>query len=282
MAKRKALGRGLGALLPEVESQAGEEVRQIPIHRISPNPDQPRKQFDPDRLEELAASLRVHGMLQPVVVRPHADGYHLIVGERRWRAAQRAGMERIPALVIEPRPEELLVMALVENLQRDDLAPLEEAGAFQALQARFGLTQEAIAQSVGRSRAAVANAVRLLKLPASVRELLAAGALTAGHARAILTLDGQARQADLARRVVRQALSVRQTEALARRLARPAPPARPPVDSRSASLADLGERIGRTLGSRVKVVPRKRGARFIIDCAADEEIESLIDALGLR
>lgn len=270
------------ALLPEADSGFGPEVRELSIHQIEPSPDQPRKRIDPDRLSELADSIRARGLIQPVVVRPNGETYELVVGERRWRAALEAGLERIPALVIDPPPEERLVLGLVENIQREELGPLEEADAYRVLQEEHGLTQEQVAQAVGKSRVAVTNSLRLLKLPAMVREMLITGQLTAGHGRAILTARSAERQVQVARQAVRQGLSVRQTEEVARRLETRRAPREEPDDPRTLSLLDLGDRMGRRLGSRIRVVPRRRGARFIIDCGGDDEIEAMIDLLGLR
>ena len=216
----RRLGKGLGALLGEYleEPTSGEiPIRELDVGRIRPNPFQPRRQFQDDSLDELEASIRENGLLQPLVVRPSGPDFELVAGERRWRVLTRLGWEKVPTLVRPLSDEQMLVMALVENLQREDLGPLEEAVGYQQLVDGFGLTQKAVARRVGRERSTVANALRLLTLPAAVRDLLSEGSLTAGHARAVLSVEGEAEQIALAREVVSRGLSVREAEALARR-----------------------------------------------------------------
>ena len=216
----RRLGKGLGALLGEYleEPTSGEiPIRELDVGRIRPNPFQPRRQFQDDSLDELEASIRENGLLQPLVVRPSGPDFELVAGERRWRVLTRLGWEKVPTVVRPLSDEQMLVMALVENLQREDLGPLEEAVGYQQLVDGFGLTQKAVARRVGRDRSTVANALRLLTLPAAVRDLLSEGALTAGHARAVLSVEGETEQIALAREVVSRGLSVREAEALARR-----------------------------------------------------------------
>ena len=216
----RRLGKGLGALLGEYleEPTSGEiPIRELDVGRIRPNPFQPRRQFQDDSLDELEASIRENGLLQPLVVRPSGPDFELVAGERRWRVLTRLGWEKVPAVVRPLSDEQMLVMALVENLQREDLGPLEEAVGYQQLVDGFGLTQKAVARRVGRDRSTVANALRLLTLPTAVRDLLSEGALTAGHARAVLSVEGETEQIALAREVVSRGLSVREAEALARR-----------------------------------------------------------------
>jgi len=216
----RRLGKGLGALLGEYleEPTTGETpVRELEIGRISPNPFQPRRQFEGEALDELEASIRENGLLQPLVVRPAGPDFELVAGERRWRVLTRMGWEKAPTIVRPLSDEQMLVVALVENLQREDLGPLEEAIGYQQLIDGFGLTQKSVARRVGRDRSTVANALRLLTLPAAVRDLLNEGVLTAGHGRAILAMDGEQQQVALAREVVAKGLSVRETEARARR-----------------------------------------------------------------
>ena len=216
----RRLGKGLGALLGEYleEPTSGDiPIRELDVGRIRPNPFQPRRQFQDDSLDELEASIRENGLLQPLVVRPSGPDFELVAGERRWRVLTRLGWEKVPTVVRPLSDEQMLVMALVENLQREDLGPLEEAVGYQQLVDGFGLTQKAVARRVGRDRSTVANALRLLTLPAAVRDLLSEGALTAGHARAVLSVEGETEQIALAREVVSRSLSVREAEALARR-----------------------------------------------------------------
>ena len=215
----RRLGKGLGALLGEYldEPAAGEiPIRELEIGRIRPNPYQPRRQFDGDALDELEASIRENGLLQPLVVRPSGPDFELVAGERRWRVLTRLGWERAATIVRPLSDEQMLVVALVENLQREDLGPLEEAVGYQQLIDGFGVTQKEVARRVGRDRSTVANAVRLLTLPPAVQELLSDGALTAGHARAILSIEGESGQVALAREIVAKRLSVREAEARAR------------------------------------------------------------------
>jgi ParB family chromosome partitioning protein len=253
----RRLGEGLGALLGEyLEEPASGEIplRELEIGRIRPNPFQPRRQFEGDALDELEASIRENGLLQPLVVRPSGPDFELVAGERRWRVLTRMGWEKAPTIVRPLSDEQMLVVALVENLQREDLGPLEEAVGYQQLIDGFGLTQKAVARRVGRDRSTVANALRLLTLPKSVRDMLSEGALTAGHARAILSVESEAEQVSLAREVVAKRLSVREAEARARpgrKRDRPGgkrgPRAEDPVARKTAVL------LSRTYGTDVKV-----------------------------
>jgi ParB family transcriptional regulator, chromosome partitioning protein len=262
--KRKALGRGLAALIPgaaaprtpEAPGRAGDGLRIVAIEDVHPSAAQPRKQFDDARLDELAASIRAQGIIQPLVVRVRdAGGYELIAGERRWRAAQRAGLHEVPAVVRDVAEKRAFEMALVENLQREDLNPIEEAQGFERLIDEFGYTQEALAARVGKDRSTVANALRLLRLPEGVRDLVTAGRLSMGHARALLGLEGAPDIERLARRIVARDLSVRQVEALVRRERDGAPAAAPATaEAASTSARDLALRLTRALGTRVKVV----------------------------
>jgi ParB family transcriptional regulator, chromosome partitioning protein len=264
--KRQALGRGLAALIPGAKppeaaapvgpGRGAEGLRTVAIEDVHPSPGQPRKQFDDARLDELAASIEAQGIIQPLVVRlREGGGYELIAGERRWRAAQRAGLHEVPAVVRDVAEKRAFEMALVENLQREDLNPIEEAQGFERLIDEFGYTQEALATRVGKDRSTVANALRLLRLPTSVRGLVTEGRLQMGHARALLGLESTDAIERLARRVVARELSVRQVEALVKRERdgktehAPEAPAKP-----SSSARALGERLSRALGTRVRVV----------------------------
>ena len=228
MAKRAALGKGLEALLPQIEKGDRGNLLQCDVRDIRPSPWQPRRLLADDGIDELAQSIREKGILQPLVVRPDKTGagYELIIGERRWRAAQRAGLSKVPILIKEATDQEVVEMALIENLQREDLNPLEEAEAYQRLMTEFAYTQEALAQRIGKDRSSVANAVRLLKLPGEVKEALAKNAISMGHARSLLALRTEAQQISFCRRIVSKGLSVREAEDGIRRLldneARPA------------------------------------------------------------
>ncbi|NLN12426.1 MAG: ParB/RepB/Spo0J family partition protein [Acidobacteria bacterium] len=271
--RRRGLGRGLDALLrPE------QGVREIEIGRLRPNRFQPRAQFDETGLEELAASIRAQGIVQPLLVRAESDGnFTIVAGERRWRAAQRAGLATVPAVVREVAGDrELLELALVENLQRADLNPAEEAEAFRLLQESFGLSQEEVAVRVGRSRAAVSNTLRLLRLAPEVLDLLRGGRLTAGQARPLVGLAPE-RQVTLANRTVRSGLSARQVE----RAAQGASPRRPPAPP-EAHAAAAAERLTRLLQARVEIVRRRRGGEVRIHFHSEEELIRLFDLLAAK
>jgi ParB family transcriptional regulator, chromosome partitioning protein len=273
--KRERLGRGLAALLGEnlgddaaLAGAAQVQARQLPISAIAPNPYQPRREFTEEDLADLTASLRESGLLQPVVVRP-APGtggvakWELIAGERRWRAAMRLGWKEIPAVIKEADDRTLLVLALVENIQRAGLSPLEEAEGYERLADEFSLTQQQVADVVGKDRSTVANALRLLQLPASVRQLLREGSLTAGHARALLGLDGEVRMADAARQAVEGEWSVRDVEAYVKR-ARKGPRAARASQPRELNERALEEELQRLLGTEVRI-HRGRGANGRIE-----------------
>ena len=281
--QRGGLGRGLGALIPR--GQAG--LQELPIASIAPNPHQPRTGIDEAALEELAESIRQHGLLQPVVVtQGEQDGaYLLVAGERRWRAAQRAGLETIPALVKEAAPLGRLELALVENIQREDLAPLELAAAYRALIDEHGLTQERVAQRIGKSRVAVANTLRLLQLPAPARQALAAGQISEGHARALLGAPTEEGLLATLQVVQARRLTVRETEELVRRTASagreaPEPAAEPrPGLASDQEIAYLEERFRQALGTRVQLVRTRQGGRLVIHFYSDEELEGLYEAI---
>jgi ParB family chromosome partitioning protein len=279
MKPKGGLGRGLAALLPTGEGQ----LREVDVDLIVPNPRQPRERMDPEALAELAESVRQHGVLQPLIVTEAAREpgrpatYQLVAGERRWQAAKLAGLERVPVVVKEASDQQLLEWALIENLQRADLGPLEEATAFRQLVEEFGLTQEQVADRVGRSRSAVANTLRLLRLPPEVRELLASGALSEGHARALLMVEDEARLVALARRAAAEAWTVRRTEREARM---PQPPrANPePADLEWTALAT---RLREALGTKVDLARAKRGGRLVIHFYSDDDLTALARRLGV-
>jgi ParB family chromosome partitioning protein len=285
------MGRGLSALLaPSHENGAtrASELREIPLELIDPNPRQPRREFDEAGLVALADSLRERGVLQPVLLRPVPGGtYELIAGERRWRAAQLAGFETVPALVREHDDAESLELALIENMAREDLNPIEEARACALLVEELGLTREDVGRRVGRSRVAVSNLLRLLDLPDEVLELLAAGHLTEGHGRALLTAPDHETRRRLARSAVQEGWSVRQTEARARetgrrggpRAARSAPAGEPHPDQVEAARR-LGDALGRALGADVQVAPRGDGYRVVLELTDPAAAELLAERLG--
>jgi ParB family chromosome partitioning protein len=254
-------------------------LREIPVEQIRPNPWQPRTFFDEQELGELAQSIREHGVLQPVLVSQQTDGsFQLITGERRWRAVQLAGMPTIPAMVKEATPQASLEMALVENIQRRDLNPLEEAHAYRQLLDEHGLTQEQLGQRIGKSRVAVTNTLRLLHLPEEVRQTLANGTITEGHARAILMANGEAQRLRLLQRVLDEHLSVRDTEALARQMnaSRVTTTEAAPPDPDVERLEDA---FRQALGTRVRLMRGRHGGRLVIHFFSDEELQGIYEAI---
>jgi ParB family chromosome partitioning protein len=285
---RKALGRGLDALIPgagramppsseSLAEPASPDVL-IAIDKIRPNPRQPRVEFDEGALTELVTSIRTQGVIQPLLVRRMPDGdYELIAGERRLRAAERAGLTHVPVFARDTSDVESLELALVENVQRDDLSPLEEATAYQRLINEFGHTQEEVAERVGKSRPAVANALRLLRLPESIKQDLARGRLTAGHARVLLSIDDPEAQVRAAKQIQARQMSVRDAEHLAAtRKGAAQPTARDP--HRSA----LERELSSTLGTRVRITPKGRGGKIEIEFYSQEELQGLVDRMGRR
>ncbi|NUM48591.1 MAG: ParB/RepB/Spo0J family partition protein [Anaerolineales bacterium] len=282
--KKPGLGKGLEALIPVGET--GEKalpvsgVSEILIDDITPNPRQPRTHFDFEELEELAASIREHGIIQPLIL-THGDlpgTYTLIAGERRWQAAKQAGLDRVPAIIREATEQERLELALIENIQRTDLSPLESAEAYRHLADDFGLSQDAIAQRVGKSRVAVSNTMRLLKLPEKVRQTLAEGRITEGHARALLGLSTHQAQVAALHTVLKNNLTVRQTEELVRKLTgqkpdRAAKPALP------AEIKELEEQLRAQLGTRVSLNHKRKGGTLVIHYYSDEELNALAEKL---
>jgi len=276
--QKRGLGKGLGALIPTAPSTAEVPgARSVPVNRITPNPRQPRHTIDPAGLAELAASIREHGLIQPLIVTAAGADYQLIAGERRWAAARMAGLTEVPVLVKDATPQQMLELALVENIQRADLNPLEEAGAYRQLMDEFGLTQEAVAERVGKSRVAVANTVRLLGLPPEVQAPLAAGEISEGHARALLRLEDLPRQIAVLKRIRERGLSVRQTEELVRRLVEPPPDATPTARSRTPETEALEDRFRQALGTKVALQRSKKGGRLVIYFYSDEELQGIYE-----
>lgn len=289
--KRRGLGRGLGALIAG-SAAAGEQerealiaqaeaggIRMLPVAEILPNPHQPRTVFNPDALAELSASIAEHGIIQPLIVTESLDEpqrYWLIAGERRWRAAQQAGLESVPVIVREASPQQLLEWALVENVQRADLNPLEEATAYDSLMAEFGLTQAQVAERVGKSRSAVANTVRLLGLPPTVQSALTDGRISAGHARALLSLPDHPAMDAALEQVTGRELTVRQTEALIRRLLEPPPPTPAESAESQTHLRALESRFRSTLGTKVTLDRKADGSgRLVVHFFSDDDLDNI-------
>jgi len=281
--RRPALGRGMAALLPNAAppTPSGRSVLQLPIEAVERSKEQPRKRFDERQLEELAASIREHGVVEPILVRRHGERYRIVAGERRWRAAQRAGLKEIPALLREAGDREAFELALVENLQRADLNAVEEAEAYEFLLKEHGLTQEEVAARVGKERSTVANALRLLKLPADVRDMVREGRLEMGHARALLALERTDAIRRAAHDVIRAGLSVRATEALVRKLLAPGEAARGGAGAESPSAKAVVTRLQRRLGARCRLLPRSaQTGRIEIEYTSLEELDGILGRIG--
>ena len=269
---RKALGRGLDALLPSSEEKA---TLELPIAELSPNPFQPRQQFDDDALTELAASIKTHGLLQPVIVRKTEQGYQIIMGERRWRAARLAGLRHIPVLVRTASDDQALVMALVENLQRADLNPIDQAYAYDRLASDFGLSQESIAELVGKDRSTIANTIRLLELSQPLQELVRKQLLSAGHARALLSVVSDSIRQALAKRVIERQLSVRDLERAVQKL-RTTSPLRRKVDQ---NVKDLEEKLSQALSTKVYIQLSGRKGKIVLSFFSLEDLDRLLDLI---
>ena len=281
MASSKGLGRGLGALLGDFSEETVETspYQRLPIHKIEPNRSQPRQDFDEEELQALADSISVHGVIQPLTVRRLDSGYYqIIAGERRWRAARLANLSEIPAVVVEADDKKAMELALIENLQRQDLNPVEEALGYHSLIEDYGLTQEETASRVGKSRPAVANALRLLSLCPEVLEMLRSGKLTAGHARAVLSLKTEKKQMEAAQKISALGLSVRQAELLCKNMSKePAP--KKEVTLAVDYVAECEKSLSKHLGRGVKIINGKRKGRFELEFYGQEDLQLLLDAL---
>ena len=277
--KRPALGRGLSALIPDAaDAPPRDKPFEIDLDRLIPNPQQPRSAFDETSLEELAQSIRRDGVIQPILARRAGDRFEIVAGERRWRAAQRAGLLKAPVIVRDVPDDRLLEVALIENIQRDDLNPIEEAAAYRRLADEMHLTQDAIAAAVGKDRSSIANTLRLLRLPDEVRHLVSDGSLSMGHARALLSLDSSAAQRQLAREVVAKGLSVRETEALVKRHGAPAD-APKPAAKKDPNTRAAEEKLRLALGTRVEIVRRGRGGNIQIAFTNEEELNRIFERI---
>lgn len=287
MSTKKGLGRGLGALLGDTALQMEENAAdpaRISIYKIEPNPLQPRKQFDELELQALADSITANGLIQPLALRRLPNGYYqIIAGERRWRACRLAGLEEVPAVILEADDQKATELALIENLQRQDLNPVEEALGYQSLMQDYALTQEQVAQQIGKSRPAIANALRLLQLPEEILDLLASGALSAGHARALLQLQDAHLQAIAAQKITALDLSVRQAERLCKQMSHEAAPKAEPEAAAPLEvdyIAECEAALSRQLGRGVKIINGKRKGRFELEFYGQEDLQRLLELLS--
>ena len=281
MASNKGLGKGLGALLGDFSEEPIERsaYQQLPIYKVEPNPDQPRQDFDEEELQALADSISEHGIIQPLTVRETGSGYYqIIAGERRWRAARMANLSDVPVVIIEADDKKAMELALIENLQRQDLNPVEEALGYQSLIEEYGLTQEEAAKRVGKSRPAVANALRLLGLCPEVLEKLRTGELTAGHARAILSLKSEKKQIEAMKKILSLGMSVRAAETLCKNMAKEPAPEKKEVFAVNY-VAECEKQLSKHLGRGVKIVNGKRKGRFELEFYGQDDLQTLLDAL---
>lgn len=283
MATQKGLGRGMGALLGDDfirEAPNNSPYQVLPIYKVEPNPGQPRQDFDEEELQALADSISAHGIIQPLTVRQlSGDYYQIVAGERRWRAARLAGLSEVPAVIIDADDKKTMELALIENLQRQDLNPVEEALGYRTLMESYGLTQENTAEQVGKSRSAVANALRLLALHPEVLELVRTGALSAGHARAVLTLKDEKTQLTAAQKIVNLSLSVRQAEALCKNMAKKPAMTQQTITLAVDYVAECEKTLSKHLNRGVKIVNGKRKGRFELEFYGPEDLQVLLDAL---
>ncbi len=274
--ERRGLGKGLEALIPHAPGVAG--VTEVEVDKIVPNPRQPRQALDPDALQELATSIQEQGLVQPLVVTEVEGGYQLLVGERRWRAARLAGLKMVPVVIREATAQQMVELALVENLQREDLNPLETATAYQQLVEEFGMTQQGVADKVGKNRVTVTNTLRLLKLPDEVKDALLSNEISEGHARSMLRLRGDMAQLQVLQAIINKGLSVRQTEDLVRRLVEE-PKTKPQPPQKSPELRALEDKFRQALGTKVSLAQGSKGGRLVIYYYSDEELQGIYDLI---
>jgi ParB family chromosome partitioning protein len=288
--KGRGLGKGLEALFNDVEINAHESgnpsenqegILFLDINDIKPNSQQPRKSFPEEKIEELARSIETHGIIQPIMVRPSGEGYEIVAGERRWRAARRASLKQVPCIIRELSEEQNMLISIIENMQREDLNPMEEAEALNQMITKYGLTQEEVSKSVGKSRPYITNALRLLKLPEEIRELVMNGELTSGHARAIVGVKEEKNQIHLAKKVVKEGLSVRETEALANQEneGHDKKKTKPKSRAKNREITDMEEELKTALGTKVAISHGTRRGKIEIEYYSREELERLLEML---
>ncbi len=279
--KRVALGKGLGALLPELERAESKAISYCGIEEIIPNRSQPRKYFDESKLEELAESIKEKGILEPLIVRRKDQGYELIVGERRWRAAQKVGLKEVPILVMDVEGREAFEISLIENLQREDLNPIESAEAFKRLTEEFNLSQEDLSKRIGKDRTTIANTLRLLKLPMEIRNQLLQNRITSGHARAILSLENKGKQKELCALIIKKGLSVREAEALAKRWSERPKKRIPPEGATDleSQLNSLQDSLRRCLGTKVLITQKGKRGKIEIEYYSPDDLERIVETI---
>jgi ParB family chromosome partitioning protein len=280
--KRMALGKGLGALLPEFGQTEPKTLLYCGIEEIVPNRTQPRKHFDESKLQELAESIKEKGILEPLIVRRTDQGYELMVGERRWRAAQKAGLKEVPVLVKEAERREALEISLIENLQREDLNPMEAADAFKNLIEQFNISQEDLSKRIGKDRTTIANTLRLLKLPGEVKNQLLQNRITSGHARAILSLESKEKQKELCALIIKKGLSVREAEALAKRWSEKPKKTVAPIKKRGdleSQLGSLQDSLRKHLGTKVQIAPKGKRGKIEIEYYSHEDLERIVETI---
>jgi len=278
----RGLGKGLNALITSNLIEEGEQVREVFVSEIRPNPYQPRKEFEPTAIQELATSISEHGIIQPLIVRKSIKGFELVAGERRLRAAKTVGLKKVPVVVKEYTDEQLMEIALIENLQRENLNPLEEAEAYEKLIARHEYTQEMLAQRIGKSRSHVANMLRLLQLPEKIRQMLTSSALTMGHARALLTVENEQLQLRLAEDVIRRGLNVRQLEEMVKQLNVSRETKKKKPAKKEPILLEMEERLRRYFGTSVKIKKGTKRGKIEIDFYSTEDLQRILDMLQLE
>ncbi|BCR02949.1 chromosome partitioning protein ParB [Desulfuromonas versatilis] len=282
MAKRPALGKGIGALLNSATQEGGRKYFLCPIEELRPHHNQPRKTFNDEKMAELVASVKEKGIIQPLVVRQTASHYQIIAGERRWRAAQKAGLREVPVVIQDVSEDWALEMALIENIQREDLNPIEEAEAYRNLMDGFDFSQEEVARRVGKDRSTVSNTLRLLRLPQQVREEVLVGRISMGHARALLSLEVDEDILEASQRVVEKQLSVRETEALVKKIKSFGAPKKSPAKKElDPELVHLAGEMKRALGTQVKIVPKAKGGKIEISFYSAQDLDRLLEVLGI-
>lgn len=278
MINKRGLGKGLGALIPENEEKMQNAVIELKITDVEPNDKQPRKAFDDQALTDLSESIKEHGVVQPIIVRKIGNSFQIIAGERRWRASRLAGKKTIPAIVKECSNLEVMELALIENLQREDLNSIEEAMAYKSLIEEYNMTQEEISRQIGKSRPAIANSLRLLQLPEEIKGMIAAGKISQGHARALLAIEGEKKQLDIAEKIIDQQLNVRQIEKLAKE-AKPKKAVDVVPDKYQLEINELEEKLKAALGTKVTIQHKQNKGRIEIEYYSNEELERIIDLL---